>query len=315
MPVRLTIRPPRTNKPRIVEFDDERVTIGRSSRCDIRLPFGVVSGHHLTIIQSANSLQVRDEQSTNGTLLDGEPLTAGAERRLAWGATLQIVDLSIEVELVPDLNIAASLGQTGTMARLMLGEALLDSAPDEEVDSAHFEVIEGSAPGQKHSVPDDLDRGRIADDDDALICLPGLQVALEVYRDGDGFGLRLAQDASGETPVTVNDTALLEQRRLSSGDTIAAGTTRLRFVDPLETYLDELDGVVPPTDDAGSPQQTLDRAPEPAEPGFLESDKPKPQDPDSAKRSWSAVEVGVIAVSLVVLAGVVYLLLSVFGAV
>jgi pSer/pThr/pTyr-binding forkhead associated (FHA) protein len=331
MPVRLTIRPPRTNEARVVEFDDACVTIGRSSRCDIRLPFRIVSGHHLTITQSPNSLKVRDERSTNGTFLDGERLEAGTERQISWGSILEIVDLSIEVELVPDLDAGRSLDQTGPLTRQMLGEALLGSATDEDVESAYFEVIEGEAPGQRFTIPDDLERGRISGDknagdknagdknagkkvaghEDALISLTGLDTALEIYRDGDGFGLGLAHDAVAETPVRVGDTPLIESRRLTSGELIVAGSISLRFVDPLETYLDELDGVIPPTN---SPASGVSKNAEQAsEPKQVELDRAEPKDPGSETRSLSAIEVGVIAISVVVLSGVVFLLLSIFG--
>jgi pSer/pThr/pTyr-binding forkhead associated (FHA) protein len=372
MPVRLTIHPPRTDKPRVVEFDDARVTIGRSSKCDIRLPFRIVSSHHLTIIQSANSLQVRDEKSTNGTLLDGQPLIAGTDRRLAWGATLEIVDLSIAVESIPDLDAGVSLGKTGTMARLMLGEALLSgaqsgpdqsgpdqsstdqsstdqsstdqsstdqsstdqsstahpgSAPDGELEAAYFDVIKGPAKGQRPQLPDDLKSGLISDHEDALICLPGLTVALEILRDGDGFGLGLAQEAQPKAGlVTLNDMELTKHRRLNSGDTITVGSTVVRFVDPLEAYLNDLDGVIPPSDVAKSPHNpaidTLedasldvgsDRGVGSVQIAPVEPEPSKSKKPDSSKRSLGVIEVGVIAVSLVVLVGVIFFLLSIFG--
>lgn len=315
MPVRLTIRPPRSNEPRVVEFDDERVTLGRSSRCDIQLPFRVVSGHHLTLQQVDGVLSVRDEHSTNGTLVDGAPLETARDQLLGTAGLLEIVDLRIDVELVPDLGGGVGLDHTSTLARQMLGEALF-SAGDETCDeAAHFEVVRGSEAGQKHFVPDTLDRGLIADAPDAVIRVAGLATPLEIYRDGDGFGLDRPDHTSGENRVTVAGEPLQKERRLTSGDHIVAGDVELRFVDPLEAYLEELDGGSKKVDQE-IPDDLRVEADEPdeAEEADEQQDEPEQerQNPDSTAPKLGAVEVGVIAVSLLILAGVAYLLMSIF---
>ncbi len=320
MPVRLTIRPPRTTESQVVEFDEERVTIGRSSRCDVRIPLRVVSGHHLTLLHSDDGLLIRDEQSTNGTLLDGEPLPAGADRPIRHRGCLQILDLRIDVEVVPDFGGGFSLQHTGTMARQMVGEALLSTTNDPQAESAYFEMVRGPGVGQKLIVPDDLERGRIADDDDARLQVAGMPCPLEIFREGDGFGIRLAEDADDAVAVTVAQTPLGDAHRLHSGDLIAAGGVELRFVDPLESYLNELDGA------AANPTSTAEERPSEPRPGFdtvtgdvepsptseLDESEDERQNPDSSM-GLGPVEVGAIALSVMVLAGVVYLLLSIFG--
>lgn len=316
MPVRLTIRPPRTTKPQVVEFSEERVTIGRSSRCDVRIPLRVVSGHHLTLSQTAAGLFVRDENSTNGTLFDGVPLPVDDEHAIHNGGRLEILDLCIDVEVVPDLGAGFSLAHTGTMARQMLGDALFATESDSNDESAYLDVVRGPSAGQKLAVPDDLDRGRVADASDAAVSVPGLEVALEIYRDGDGFGIALADDA--DASVRVGGSPLVEPRRLASGQTIDAGTVELRFVDPLEAYLEELDGSGAPASDEHdqhSPiSDTLTAGAESPTTDALD-EKQKQRNPASTPRTFGPVEVGVIALSIVSLAGVVYLLLSIFGVV
>ena len=99
-----------------------------------------------------------------------------------------------------------------------------------------------------------------------------------------------------------------------------AGSLELRFVDPLESYLEELDGA------AADPASTGEQPPSGSRPGFdtvtgdvdpsptseLDEAGDKRQNPDSST-GLGPVEVGVIALSVLVLAGVVYLLLSIFG--
>lgn len=328
MPVKLTISPPRENSPRVVEFDDLSVRIGRSSHCDIRLPFRIISGHHLTIeSDDAIHYRVRDEASTNGTLLDGQPMADGRDYELHTGSRLDIVDLKIKVEMVPLLGEGVSLDKTGTIVRQMLGEALLEGTSD-EVESAHFEVLAGPDKGARLVIPDDLDSARVAEGPGADIPVDSLGGGFELYREGDGFGVRPAQGAAaGE--LNVGGQPLTQARQLVSGDPIDAGAVRLRFVDPLESFLQELDGIVAssarPTNDRATPgspepRDALDTA-EPAGGRISQrdveppGDEPKPpsKNPEPSSHRWGPVELGVLAVSVIVLGGVGYLLLSIFG--
>ncbi len=328
MPVKLTITPPRESSPKVIEFDDTRVSIGRSSSCDIRLPFRIVSGHHLTIVSDdAATYRVRDEASTNGTLLDGQPMAEGREYALSSGSRLDIVDLQIQVELVPLLGHGVSLDKTGTMVRQMLGEALLDGASD-AAESAHFLILAGPERGEQLLVPDDLDSARVADAPGADLRVRALESPFDIFREGDGFGVRpAAQDAS----ATVGDQPLSGPRQLASGDEIQSGPVRLRFVDPLESFLQELDGIVPSSShnheaDAQPVRMTMDaarpsdadeagQAPALADDTAVDDATPAPpnKNPESTRHHWGLVEFGVLAVSMVVLCGVAYLLLSIFG--
>ncbi len=344
MAVKLTIHPPRENSPQIVEFNEDRVTIGRSSKCDIRLPFRVVSGHHLTIHNDGLSgFQVRDEASTNGTSLDGEPLPAGEDRRLISGAELEIVDLRITVELVPTLGDGFSLDKTGTMVRQMVGEALLTGTDSQDDERAYFEVLQGANRGRCKELPDDLDRGIIADELDAAIYVEGLEARVEIYRDGDGFAVGPAGDDRPARPVTLDDRPLSQGRRLTSGDVLRVGSTELEFIDPLESYLAELDGLVPAASSTDHAAALADEAGEVGEAGeadgltgadALEADgsgvavaasgpevaetltgrkSPESVEEPPGGSAWGLLEISVVLVSLVLLLGVGYLLASIFG--
>ncbi|WP_168210915.1 FHA domain-containing protein [Persicimonas caeni] len=321
MPVRLTIRPPRTSKPQVVEFDEDRVTIGRSSRCDVRIPLRVVSGHHLTLLRTDAGLVVRDEKSTNGTLLDGKPLPADTDQALSGGGRLEILDLRIDVEFVPALGDAFSLQHTGTMARQLLGDALFATQDTGTDESAYFEVMRGPCAGEKLVVPDTLDHGRLADAADADLHVEGLGCALKLFRDGDGFGVEPTETSANVSP-SVAGVPLDGPRRLASGETIVAGDVELRFVDPLEAYLEELDGAGGPAHDEEAPSKhkarpgydTLTEDNEASPTSELDEDEER-QNPDSTARGLGPVEVGVITLSVISLAGVVYLLLSIFGVV
>ena len=61
------------------EIDRETMSIGRRESADIRLADGSVSGHHADIIRSEQDGQtvyiIRDNDSTNGTRVNNEPVT------------------------------------------------------------------------------------------------------------------------------------------------------------------------------------------------------------------------------------------------
>jgi len=74
---------------RVVEGDDKGgqlridrsvVTIGRGSSCDMVLQDDRVSADHLTVSFRNGEFRVRDNESTNGTLLNGSPVTEFAIR-------------------------------------------------------------------------------------------------------------------------------------------------------------------------------------------------------------------------------------------
>lgn len=50
-------------------------TVGRSSDADLTIADDKVSGSHFRLSRKAGGLQIADLQSTNGTFLDGAPLT------------------------------------------------------------------------------------------------------------------------------------------------------------------------------------------------------------------------------------------------
>lgn len=71
--------------------------IGRGNHCDINLEDEAISADHLEVSRRGPSLMADDLDSRNGTLLNGQPLTA--RRRLRDGDVLQAGDFRIEVAL------------------------------------------------------------------------------------------------------------------------------------------------------------------------------------------------------------------------
>jgi hypothetical protein len=59
--------------------------IGRNETCDIIIPVSQVSREHITVFQKAAKYFVRDENSSNGTWVNGSKLEVGAQKELRDG--------------------------------------------------------------------------------------------------------------------------------------------------------------------------------------------------------------------------------------
>ena len=77
------------NLPGAFAISGERATIGRDETVDLKLPVAAVSRTHAEIVWDASRWTVRDMGSSNGTLLDGHPITQAILER---GAELRIGD-------------------------------------------------------------------------------------------------------------------------------------------------------------------------------------------------------------------------------
>ena len=81
----------------------EGFVIGRDfDQCDAVLSHPTVSRRHARLVL-ANTLQIEDLGSTNGTSVDGAVVTAGALRPLQAGAKLRIGDIELSVRHDSDL--------------------------------------------------------------------------------------------------------------------------------------------------------------------------------------------------------------------
>jgi hypothetical protein len=68
--------------------DCPELAVGRDESCDIELPFATVSARHALLVLTSSIWQVADQQSTNGTYLDGAMLEPGKPASLADHATI-----------------------------------------------------------------------------------------------------------------------------------------------------------------------------------------------------------------------------------
>ena len=72
--------------------------IGRDvEQCQAVLSHPTVSRRHARLLVAANTLQIEDLGSTNGTAVDGSVVIAGILRPLQVGARLKIGDIELSV--------------------------------------------------------------------------------------------------------------------------------------------------------------------------------------------------------------------------
>lgn len=89
------------------ELKGEKITIGRLEDNTFQIPEPSVSSHHCEILIRGGEILVRDLQSTNGTFINGEPVT---EAVLKPGQVLRLgaVELRLEEDHGPSGAAAAA---------------------------------------------------------------------------------------------------------------------------------------------------------------------------------------------------------------
>jgi pSer/pThr/pTyr-binding forkhead associated (FHA) protein len=100
------------------------LVIGRSRSCDLRLPSGDASRRHAEIVGTADGYLLRDLGSTNGSFVNGEPVT---EHLLSPGDRIQISGSTItfcRIACDADLSDSGTDEHTVLTERPAFGEAL-----------------------------------------------------------------------------------------------------------------------------------------------------------------------------------------------
>jgi len=101
------------------------VVIGRSRSCDLRLPSGDASRRHAEIVATAEGFVLRDLGSTNGSFVNGEPVTehllAAGDRIQISGSTITFCRIACDADL-PDASMTDE--HTVLSERPAFGDAL-----------------------------------------------------------------------------------------------------------------------------------------------------------------------------------------------
>lgn len=89
----------RLSGPVSADLNNNRMWVGRSTECDVVLPFDEVSRTHAEIIRRHGTVWVTDMNSANGTRIDGTPVHADPTE-LRPGSRIAFADRSFRLEIV-----------------------------------------------------------------------------------------------------------------------------------------------------------------------------------------------------------------------
>lgn len=247
-------------------FSREEVLIGRSDAVDVQLPDAAISLVHARLVVDKGRWLLMDMGSTNGTSLDGERLTAGEARTLYPGALLRLGPFAVEVQATCDEAMApAGEGpQTAELARQMVRDVL--GALDQS--DPFFEVLSGPTKGARVAVP--VAGGLIGRGADCAVSLPDKDASRHHARVQRAGGTVQIEDLESKNGVFVDEQQVASLRALEHGQLVRVGSTKLRFIDPAQKLLGELQA---PREDEVTPTS--------ADP-LLESEVTEPSDGDQS---------------------------------
>ncbi len=280
MGVRLTVKSSWSEAtgsvPCVFEFDQERVTVGRSAGSDVLLPHQAVSGQHATFRAQGAGWVVQDEGSTNGTRVNGSAIPPGRPKPLRTGDIVDVGGFAVRVEVGVAVTAATSVDRTSALARRLVRE-LVD--PEGTAPPPRLLVLNGPDEGKALDVPEPPARllvGRGESCDLALKDADASREHAEIVRDLDGV---IVRDLGSKNGVLVNDRRVTE-RRLRDRDEVLVGATVLVYEDVAETMLREI---------AAEPDRKLDTPPPPAPEPAADDAPPDEPAPTDSKVDTAAV--------------------------
>lgn len=183
-----------------ISLHKERLTIGRKPHNDIQIDNLAISGEHAVVVTILNDSFLEDLNSTNGTLVNGQPITRHVLKNN------DIVELGkYKLKYMADSNVA------------VLPEAQLTRTNLEAIRSQELEIMTESQPGGRQTAMrpamiqllNGVQAGKEVELTKALTTLgkPGVQVAV-IARRPTGYFITHVE---GDTFPTVNGRAISAQ--------------------------------------------------------------------------------------------------------
>lgn len=249
MPLRLLILAPRgelfpTGHPEGLVHEvevsaDGEILIGRVAGATIELPFPRVSARHARIHREAGGYRVEDLGSSNGTRLGGRRLPPHGQEPFAVGDHLEVGGVEIRfVGEKPDGSGLAPGAGTDTLARRLVHD-LFESCPPAE--SVRLLVLSGpeqgtilplAAIGRTYRIGRGEGCDLVLADEDVS------RVHAAIERTANGTRVR---DLGSKNGIAVTGERITGERPLRDGDVLRMGETVLRFVDPEDRYLRQME--------------------------------------------------------------------------
>ncbi len=199
---------------RVIEdfpLDKERVTIGRAANNDICIENLAVSGRHAAVETFQNDSFLVDLGSTNGTLVNGNPVTRHALRS---GDYITIGKHSLTYHGA----VRAAEAEEDVEKTIAIRPSMQRSEPAPAPKMGYLQVQNGGSAGREMVLSKPMTK----------LGKAGFQVAAISRRQQDYY-LEHIEGQDGRTPKINGEAIGLQARKLNHGDTIEIANTRLGF--------------------------------------------------------------------------------------
>lgn len=218
------------------ELDKEQMTIGRKPENDIQIDNLAVSGHHARVLTILNDSFIEDQNSTNGTyvngtqvkkhaLRNGDVITIGKHQltysnaeasRGAGGDFDRTMIIRPDTKGMPESSGSASLSES--VGRLGADLAAEDDGGNTARQKAGLRIVSGTNKGQELELTKAL----------TTLGKPGVQVAA-ITRRPQGFFLIQVEGSDGSHPTVNGEPVGTEAVRLEDAAVIEVAGVRMEF--------------------------------------------------------------------------------------
>lgn len=214
-------------------LDKERVTIGRHSDNDIPLNDKAVSGHHCVVITILQDSFLEDLNSTNGTLVNGKPVT---KHPLSHGDVITLGRNSLKYE--SDQGGA----EDDFEKTMILKPGQFGAAFDSQINKAVTPVDPATAPPAapasgkpilgKLKVASGPNMGKELELSKALTTIgrPGVQVAAITRRTDGYYIVHVGGQSGGKRPLVNGKEIDTQACKLNHQDMIELAGTQMNFL-------------------------------------------------------------------------------------
>jgi pSer/pThr/pTyr-binding forkhead associated (FHA) protein len=214
-------------------FEQARIVIGRGAGADVRIPHLAVSEMHATVRLEGDAYAIFDNDSTNGTWVNGVRLVPGRGKRLREGDRVEVGAYALSFHEGIGLTQPITMERTAELARRLFRQ----SQEGARVGAPRLCVLSGPDTGKSLEIPPPPARLLVGRDESCQLVLPDADISrehAELRHDLDGVLICNLESKNG---LEINGQLVL-QRRLRDGDEITLGHTRLLFEEPAEEPID-----------------------------------------------------------------------------
>lgn len=219
-------------------LDKDIITIGRKPDNDIKIDNLAVSGYHAKIIVSKEAIFIEDNNSLNGTFVNGAKVIKHQLRhgdKVNIGKHIIIFDIPEEAGRTPQVIKPQSMDETLVISSDMQQKYIKQSTPQLSPSASStlsneplggFTVIEGSLDRTEYILNDRV--SRIGKEEGAEIQVKGFfkpKVAAIINRRKDGYFI----SPSSKKPLKINNEVITERKELKDGDIVEIVGLKLQF--------------------------------------------------------------------------------------